>query len=67
MCTHLGVLPDAGFTATKMALVPDMMAFAKDLNQAPQGGRVLGLVCLIVQVTVLVEDSGSLNEFDAVR
>lgn len=50
-----------------MALVPDMMAFAKDLNQAPQGGRVLGLVCLIVQVTVLVEDSGSLNEFDAVR
>lgn len=29
--------------------------------------RVLGLVCLIDQVTVMVEDSGSPNEFDAAR
>ena len=35
--THLGVLPDADFTATEMALEPDMMAFAKSLSQAPQG------------------------------
>lgn len=29
--------------------------------------RLLGLVCLIGQVTVMVEDSGSPNKFDAAR
>lgn len=122
MWYYLGVIPDADFTETEMALEPDMMAFARRLNQASQGERerlirsgvaashiqdlvetmhvsserllsmlnmpgssvrrkirqgvmlspehserVLGLVCLIGQVTVMVEDSGSPNEFDAAR
>ena len=37
---YLGVLPDADFTATEIAVEPDIMALARRLNQASQGELV---------------------------